>query len=119
MAETKWPGDACPLDCRYSMKLSFAAKGIAHRHCGYILYTDKPRGCEPGRACTRYDNGKKAVQAMAPTGKPRKPRKPGWAREGRELWEDGISKAEIARRLGVSWSQVGYRCKMHWKKNED
>ena len=118
MAEIKWPGDACPPDCRYSMRLTGATHGTGRRHCGYILYTGKPRGCEPGKACTRYDNGKKAVQAMAPVGK-RSIRPPRWAREGRALWEDGHNKAEIARRLGVSWSQVDYRCKMHWKKNED
>ena len=114
---SKWPGDDCPPDCRYSMKTSASAKGVSHRHCGYILYTSKPRGCEPGRGCSRYDNGKKAVQNMPPAGKPTIG-PPRWAAPARELWEEGHTKAEIARRLGITWSQVDYRCKMHWQRGE-
>jgi hypothetical protein len=96
------------------MKIATTAQGVNHRHCGYILYTGKPRGCEPGMGCSRYDNGKKAEPAVRPIIGP-----PRWAAPARELWEDGISKAEIARRLGITWSQVDYRAKMHWEKGED
>lgn len=114
---SKWPGDDCPPDCRYGMKISASAQGVNHRHCGYILYTGKPRGCEPGRGCSRYDNGKKAAPAAEPVVRPTIG-PPRWAAPARELWEDGISKAEIARRLGITWSQVDYRCRMHWEKGE-
>lgn len=107
-----------PPDCIYSMKFTTTAQGLAHRHCGYILKAGRSRGCEPGPGCLRYDNGKKATPAAEPVVRPTIG-PPRWAAPARELWEDGISKAEIARRLGITWSQVDYRCRMHWEKGED
>ena len=106
-----------PPDCIYSMKFTTTAQGFAHRHCGYILKAGRSRGCEPGKGCTRYDNGKKAAPAAEPVVRPTIG-PPRWAAPARELWEDGISKAEIARRLGITWSQVDYRRRMHWEKGE-
>ena len=116
---SKWPGDRCPPDCIYSMVGSSTNDEQRHRHCGYILKGDNgSRGCEIGANCIRYDNGKKAASAAEPVVRPTiEP--PRWAAPARELWEDGISKAEIARRLGITWSQVDYRAKMHWEKGED
>lgn len=107
MAETKWPGDECPPDCRYSMKMSSTGHGDPHRHCGFILYEGQIRGCEPGKGCARYRAGRRPVPVKWDTAR------------GRQMWLSGRSNSEIARELGVCKATVQNRKARFWKKNMD
>ena len=111
--KSKWPGDECPPDCRYAMKISASAQGVSHRHCGYILYTGKHRGCEPGRGCSRYDNGKKKKPPTKGVG-------PAWdVAEGRKMWPQGATYLEIAESLGTTRASVDRRVRLYWRKGRD
>lgn len=112
----RYPGDACPPDCRYSMAFSSTGDGRCHRHCGFILRTGRIRGCDCGPGCIRYDNGRKPEQA----GQEKSPFGLRWdVARGRRLWEQGESQGAIAREMGISRASVERRAKMYWKKGMD
>ena len=114
MAEKyEWPGDECPPDCIYAMKLATTSQGWCHRHCGYILKTDQSRGCEPGKNCTRYDNGSNGGALVKSVG-------PAWnVALGRELWQQGVPQRKIAEQLGTSTASVERRVRLYWKHGRD
>ena len=114
MAEnSKWPGDECPPDCIYAMKFTTTAQGFAHRHCGYILKVGRSRGCEPGKGCLRYDNGRQGKPPTKGVG-------PSWnVALGRELWLQGTTYGAIAEKVGTSRASVERRARMYWKNGRD
>ena len=111
--KSKWPGDDCPPDCIYAMKLATKSQGWCHRHCGYILKAGQSRGCEPGKGCTRYDNGKRVAAPTRGVG-------PSWnVALGRELWLQGTTYGAIAEKVGTSRASVERRARMYWKNGRD
>lgn len=113
MIEEKWPGDACPPDCIYSMAATSTTNKIQHRHCGYILKPGKgSRGCDCGPGCIRYDNGAAGTA-------PERPRLRWDVARGRQLWLLGWTHAAIANELGITKASVERRVAMYWKKGID
>lgn len=110
---SKWPGDDCPPDCIYSMKFATTSQGWCHRHCGYILKAGQSRGCEPGKGCLRYDNGRREKPPTKGVG-------PSWnVALGRELWLQGTTYGAIAEKVGTSRASVERRARMYWKNGRD
>lgn len=54
----------CPPGCKYAQVLDVEGNQTRY-HCGYILQTGSPRGCDPGTWCNKY--------TPKPGFKPRKP----------------------------------------------
>lgn len=44
----KDPVDSCPKDCEYLSRLS------GFKYCNYLEVAGTPRGCKPGKGCTKY-----------------------------------------------------------------
>lgn len=113
----RFPGDECPPNCVYSMRLNAKTEGISHRHCGYILKTGRSRGCEPGKGCKRYENRKQPPNQPMTV---KNPRQLSWdVKRGRELWQQGRTLAAIAEELGISRASVARRVAEYWKKGAD
>lgn len=123
MSEEKWPGDACPSDCAYSMAgASFGDKG-RHRHCGYILIAGQSRGCDCGPGCIRYDNRRqpkpRALDVTAGAIRRRKPgehrMKPTWdTHEGYRMYREGMTTPQIAEVFKISPSTVRNYRQRYW-----
>lgn len=109
----------CPPGCVYAMQAHNGGDGRKVEHCGYILYTDKPRGCDPGKNCKRYQKGDRRHAAL----RVRQRRSGGCAfqwdeRAGYRMWKEGHTDREIADALGTKRDIVGDTRRRKWMKED-
>lgn len=104
----------CPPGCAYAMSCDSGPEGV---HCGFILYTGRPRGCDPGPGCNQYRKKKRPVRAAL------RIRKAGpkftWDVDaGKRMWLEGKTDREIADALGVKRETVGNLRRKKWMKEK-
>lgn len=100
----------CPKDCVYRMNFHYGMT-----MCGYILITERMRGCDPGPGCIRYTTGtkKKNVLCVKPRGV-----KASWDTDaGYRMYLEGKTDRQIADALGMgSVRKISEYRKRHWEK---
>lgn len=108
--------EECPADCRYLMQVHSGLKEKVV-HCGYILLTERMRGCDPGPGCRAYEPGKRLSKSVGRTVKTNRGPKFTWdERTGFRMWLEGATDREIADELGVSRDLVGDTRRRKWMK---
>lgn len=76
--------------------------------CDYILIVGHPRPCPAGAGCTARILKKDVKKKM---GKPR------WDTAlGKQMWEQGMSDAEIARHFHIAANTVTHQRRSYWEK---
>lgn len=109
---TQFKPVTCPPGCVYAMKLHNGPGGEKVLHCGYVLYMDRVRGCDPGPGCIRYQRGKKHGPVGLRTG----PKYTWDEPRGKKMWLEGKSDREIADALGVKRDTIGDTRRRKWMK---
>ena len=105
----------CPPGCKYAMIAKHNKDGSVDEHCGYVIYMDQLRGCDPGPDCIRYEPGARIADSRFRP-KQRGP-KCGWdERKGFAMWQSGKTDREIADELGISRKLVSATRRRRWQK---
>ncbi len=98
----------CPPKCKYSGVVSH------YRCCDYLEIVGKPRGCEGGQNCEKYERAVKKVRRYASHLRSYPSRLTFDAESARKLIELGLSDKAVAEELGTKKAYIA-----RWRERND